>query len=444
MRRLFFLVLKVTAVLAVVLWLADRPGTAHIVWGDYVVETSAALLAFAALGAGLAFYFLFRLWYILRNGPAMWRLRRKIGRLQDGQRHLTEGFVAVAGGSAVDAGYSAVKARKLLGVTPVTRLLQAQAAQLAGDAGAAREIFMALAADPQGAVLGYRGLIMEALRTGNSSEAEKLADKLRRLHPDTPWLNLVRFELAVRRQAWQDAAEALEQTADLRLMEPARAKQHRAALILAMAAREAMAGRHDQALPLAERAVHMAPGWLPAVIILAREQLAGSHKRAAQRTIERAWPAMAHPRLAAIYRMCGKADPLQAYRQMEQLCRNSENLPASRLALAEAALEADIWGEARRHLMALASRGEATQGVYRMLARLERRESGDEPAAMQWLSRAADAPPAPLWLCRKCGGGHAEWAAQCPHCQAFDALDWQVPGQSRKTGNGSPPLSWTD
>ena len=59
-------------------------------------------------------------------------MRRKLGKMRDGQRLLTEGLVAVAGGSAAEAGRLAVQARKLLGVTPAVRLLQAQAAQLAG------------------------------------------------------------------------------------------------------------------------------------------------------------------------------------------------------------------------------------------------------------------------------------------------------------------------
>ena len=109
------------------------------------------------------------------------------------------------------------------------------------------------------------------------------------------------------------------------------------------------------------------------------------------------------------------------------------------MAMADAALAADIWGAARRHLMALISRGEVTQSVYRMMARLERRESGDEQAALQWMTRAADAPADPVWLCQSCGGAHKEWHALCAHCNRFDTLDWQSPGMSR--GRGQNPAT---
>ncbi len=94
--------------------------------------------------------------------------------------------------------------------------------------------------------------------------------------------------------------------------------------------------------------------------------------------------------------------------------------------------KADIWGEARRHLTALINaRERATQSAYRMMARLERREKGDEQAAMQWMTKAAEAMPDPVWLCRTCGGAHEEWQATCRHCHSFATLDWQSPGISR-------------
>jgi HemY protein len=149
-----------------------------------------------------------------------------------------------------------------------------------------------------------------------------------------------------------------------------------------------------------------------------------------QRTIEKNWPRYPHPQLAALLRTRA-ADPVDACKQIEKLCAGNEDAPVSRLVMAEAALAADIWGEARRNLMALISRGQVTQIVYRLMARLERRESGDEQAALQWMTKAADAPADPAWLCHACGGMHKEWQALCAHCGSFNTLDWQSPGVSR-------------
>ena len=444
MKRLFFFVFKLAVIVALIVWLANRPGTAHIVWHDYVIETSAAFLGFCILGAGLVFYLLFRLWHLIKNGPEMWRLRRKLHKMREGHRHFAEGLIAVAAGDASEAGRKAVGARKLLGHTPATKLLQAQAAQLAGDRSTAREIFLSLAAESDSAVLGYRGLIMEALRAGDPSEAEKLIEKLRRLRPETPWLNLIHFEIAARNRKWDNAQSALNLIISARLLEPAKAQRHQAAMRIAAVEEAARQGSHDKALQEAERASQLAPDWLPASLALAQEQIETGHKRAARRTVERAWEKTPHPQLAAIYRAATEGDPTEAYRQIEHLCRDSEEQAASRLALAEAALEADIWGEARRHLMALIGRNEATRNIYRLLARLERREGSKEQTALQWLAYAADAVPDPVWLCSSCGGAQNRWHALCPSCGAFNKIEWRAPGVSRnqasETGIQGPLL----
>ncbi len=440
MKGLLGFVLRLVVLVALAVWLADRPGTARIVWHDYVIETSAAFLGLCALAAGFVFYLLFRFWHLIKHGPEQWRLHRKLKKLRQGQDQLTEGLIAVAGGNAAEAGRLAVGARKLLGATAATQLLQAQAAQLAGDHRAAREIFRALAADSDSAVLGYRGLIMEARRQQDWAEVNHLIEKLREIKSDTPWLNLIRFELLARRQEWRDADIALTQVTATRLMEPARAKQNRAALLVAASQSEAKQKHDDKALQAAEPAVRQVSDWAPAIINLARRQMDTGHHRAAHRTIEKYWGRAPHPLLAAVYR-ADQAEAMEAYKQVERLCHANLDAPASRFVLAEAAWASDIWGEARRHLIALISHNQATQGVYKMLARLERREGGDERTAMQWLIKAGEAPPDPVWLCQSCGGTQEEWQALCSHCGNFNTLEWQSPGVSRKPIGTLPLLS---
>jgi len=121
----------------------------------------------------------------------------------------------------------------------------------------------------------------------------------------------------------------------------------------------------------------------------------------------------------------------EGFKQTERLCRTNENAPESRQALAEAALAADIWGEARRNLLASVNDRTATQGTYKMLARVERRERHNESAATTWLTKASEAAPDPAWLCRNCGAAHENWAPICTSCNSFNSMDWQSPGKGR-------------
>lgn len=430
MMKFFIFILQITALAAIALWLADRPGTAQITWHGTVIETSAAFLALCVLVLAFALHLLFRLWHLLRHGPANWRMRRKLQKAQQGQTQLTQGLIAIASGNATEAGRLAIAARKNIGSGTAAQWLQAQAAQLAGDHRAAREIFRALAADPDAAVLGYRGLITEAKRAGKWDEVDRLMNELHRLKPSTPWLSLIRMESAARRRQWEEAESALSHAVAARLLDSEAGRRTRSALRIAASRAATMRGEFDVALQAAEQAAKQSPDWLPAIINLAETLAATGHDRAATRAIERAWKTHPHPQLAQIVKHQA-ATPLDAFKQTERLCRANESAAESHVALAEAALDADIWGEARRHLTASASSGTATQGIYKMLARLERREHGDERAATAWLAKAAEAAPDPAWLCRSCGGAHTQWQPVCAFCGAFDSLEWQSAGKSR-------------
>ncbi|MDD3029164.1 MAG: heme biosynthesis HemY N-terminal domain-containing protein [Alphaproteobacteria bacterium] len=428
-RFLRFLV-QLALLLGVALWLADRPGEAHIVWHDTVIETSAAFLAVAVLVLGLVIHLLFRLWYLLRDGPALWRMRRDLAKAKRGQDLIAQGLVALAAGNASEAGRLAVAARKNMGRTISTQWLQAQAAQLAGDRRAAKEIFRALAANDAAAVLGYRGLVAEAKRDGNWEEIDALLSELHRQKPSTPWLSLMRMESAARHCQWENAEQALSHAIAAKLMDSDQGRQTRAALRVAVSRAAAMAADKSKALQAAEQAVKLAPDWLPALLRLADALAATGHARAATRMIEHAWKTQPHPQLAHLLRRMAKT-PLEAFKQTEKLCQINPSARESRLAMAEAALDADIWGEARRHLTACINERCATQGVYRLLARLERGEHHDERAAAQWLSKAAEAAPDPAWLCRTCGQAHEVWIPLCSPCGSFNSLEWRRDGKSR-------------
>jgi len=430
MMSLIRFVLQIAVLAALALWLADRPGTAQIVWRDTVINTSAAFLALCVVILAYAMHLVFRIWHFLRHGPTFWRLNRRINKMQLGQEQLAKGLVAIAAGNSVEAGRLAVASRKNIGNGIASQWLQAQAAQLAGDRRAAQEIFRALAANDDSAILGYRGLITEAKHEGNWDEVDRLVGELYARKPTTPWLSLMRMESAARKRQWDDAEKALSHAVSAKLLDSESGRRTRAALRIAASRNAAISGDKDAALVAAEQASKQAPEWLPAIINLAETLAATGHPRAATRAIERAWKTHPHPQLARVLLRMAE-NPLEGFRHTERLCRTNEKATESRVALAEAALAADIWGEARRHLMSCVNDRTATQGVYKMLARLERRERHDEGAAATWLTKASEAASDPVWLCRVCGGANENWNPICKPCGSFDSMEWQSAGKSR-------------
>ena len=431
MIRLLRFLLQLAVFAALALWLADRPGTAHIVWRDFVIDTSAAFLAVGVVLLAFLLHLVFRFWHFIVHAPENWRLRHTLKKMHQAQDLWVQALDALAAGNAVEAGRLAVAARKNGGNPVVAQWLQAQAARLAGDKRAAQDILRAMAAQEGSVVLGYRGLIDAALDEGNWDEVDRLLTEVRGKKTKAPWLGLIRMQSAARRRDWPEAEAALALALDGRLLNGTAARRARAALRIAAARTATVTGDKEAALAAAENAAKQTPEGLPAAIALAEALVATEHNRAATRLIERMWKKTPHPRLAELYaRMAPNA--LEALKQAERLGHLNETAPESRLAVAEAALAADVWGTARRHLLACVNERVATQNVYKMLARLERRERGDERAATAWLSKATEAPADPRWMCGRCGEAHEIWHPVCAACGSFNTLDWQRAGKDRE------------
>ena len=112
------------------------------------------------------------------------------------------------------------------------------------------------------------------------------------------------------------------------------------------------------------------------------------------------------------------------------VARNPDHVE-SHLARGRAALEARLWGEARRHLTAAAGPGgldgNPSEAVCRLMAELAESERADIETSRTWLARAATAPPDPAWICGTCGTRAAGWRPRCGNCEGFDALAWTAP-----------------
>jgi HemY protein len=422
---IYFAQLAILVVAAV--WLADRPGAVHIDFLEYRIESSAAALIVAAIAAAVLFALIYRFWRAIRGAPgdfAVWRSERK---RRKGYRALTQGMVAVAAGDAGEARRQAVKADVLLGDPPLTMLLSAQAAQLEGDDAAATRYFTAMLDNPETAFLGVRGLLNQANKAGDRALALAYAQRAHALRPDTPWVLAALFELQTGAGQWNDALATLKRMARQSQMTDAVARRQRAAILLAQALAAEVEGAGDGALDLAKGALDLAPDLIPAASLAARLYVKLGKTRRATRTIERIWPLAPHPELAAAYGAIWADEPaLDRFKAFQRLAQLKPDRAESHIALAEAALEAQLWGAARNHLdQARASAPSAR--VFRLLARLEEAEPGAIAAARRWLEEAASAPPSPGWTCGACGAAASTWTALCGHCGAFDRLAWQVP-----------------
>jgi HemY protein len=425
-RAVWFLI-KVAIVVAIAVWLAERPGSVSINWQGYVVETSFAVAVIAGLLVIGLVALLYQLYRAIRGAPAGIRGYRRSRRRERGYKALTRGMVAVAAGDAPTARKMARRADGLLNEPPLTMLLSAQAAQLQGDEQAAKQYFTAMLDTPETAFLGLRGLLTQSIKAGDRVEALQLARRAQALQPNTPWLLATLYDLEARAGDWAAAEGTLQQAVHAGAIKADEGRHHRAALLLERSFEAERRGRSDTALSHAQAAYDLMPGFVPAAVRLSRLLAAAGRTKQAVKTIERSWRLQPHAELADAYReVVTDLAPLARVKQFQRLLNQTPGHVEAHLAFARAALDAGLWGEARAHLNK-ALEAQPSRRVYRLLAELERGEHKDEDKARAWLAQAASADPDPAWTCTACGAVGHGWSGLCGHCGAFDSLIWKPP-----------------
>jgi HemY protein len=430
MRRILVLVVLAAVVVAAAT-IADYPGSVDITWQGWEIDTSVGVLIAALAIAALALWLFLGLITRLMRLPARFRRNRRERRRRHGEIALTRGMVALAAGDAAGARRHAGRAEALLQRSPLTLLLSAQAAQLAGDVTAARGSYTALLGEKDGEFLALRGLIGQALGSGDREEALRLARRAIGLRPNAEWVFETLFALEIEAGRWEAARDVLDGAARRHLLPEARAAHHRGVILHELSLAAEAAGERRRALSLAASAVAAAPALMPAAARYARLLIAEDKRRAARRAVERAWSLTPHAELARVWAEIGGGAPaLELVTWFEKLATQNPDAAESHVAVAEAALAAQLWGEARRHL-GLAMVASGPEGPSRRLcllrARLEEGEHPQSGAAREWLDRALAAPSDPAYVCARCGGESGDWYALCPHCRGFDTLAWRAP-----------------
>jgi HemY protein len=352
---------------------------------------------------------------------------RREWRRRTGYRALAQGMVAVAAGDPQEARRYAKKADLLLADPPLTLLLSAQAAQLDGDEGAAKKFFTAMLERPETEFLGLRGLLNQALREGDRSNALRFATRAMALRPGTRWAVLGRFDLETRESRWEAARETLAQAAKRRLVPPEEARHHRGVILYELSCAALAGGDQRRAIALAAEARALTEDLATPAAHYARLLLGERRIGRAAKAVERAWRTAPHPDLAQVYGAIHEGEPpLTRVKSFARLAAQNPTTRESHLALAETALDAQLWGEARRHLNDTLATG-ATPRLCRLMARLEEAEQDELGPVREWLDRAVGATPDPRYVCATCGRESLDWRSLCPHCGAFDALSWRTP-----------------
>ena len=434
-KALWFL-LKIAALIALVIWIAERPGSVRLEWLDYVFTIHVGLFLLIGLATIILAIFIYQAIKGFIDFPKSYRRYAEIRAREKGYKALTLGLTAVAAGDTNAALHQAGLATKFLpGDTGLPLLLQAQSARLDGREDDATTHFLALLEDKDASFLGLRGLLQKSLDMKDYSAAKSLADKALMLHPKQPWLLKITYDLHIRAREWDKSRKILYRAEKAKAITPAKAQSDRVAILLAEAREDIKNDQPAAALKKLKKAENFDKKAPPATLMLARFYQKNGENRKARSLLEKAWKIAPHESYIPVWAelLPIDADPLAKLQHFEKLLALGNELALGFRYAGEAALGAGLWGEAREHF----TRAESIQPsakLYRLWAKLEEKSTHDEAAIKDWLKKALSAEADKTWVCRETGQTYEEWTPRALPHGAFNTIEWLSPsdmGQSR-------------
>ena len=419
-RVILFLAVVALAALGVA-WFADRPGEVAIVWGGWRLETSAMVGAVAILLLVAALILFWSLLHGVITAPRRVRdywLRRRDAQ---GYQAISRGLIAIGAGDVRAARKYTGDALRLAPSEPLTLLLGAQTAQLSGDRAAAEKTFRAMAGRADTKLLGLRGLFVEAQRRADGNAAKLYAEEAAQSAPSLSWAGQAVLQLRSAAGDWAGALEMLERNRTA--MDKLDYRRKRAVLLTARALSLENNDR-DNAKAFASEAVKLAPDFVPAAALAGRFLAEAGDLRRASRVLRTAWKANPHPDLASAYVHLRFGDSArERLSRAQKLAAEHQGHVESALVVARAALDARDFQLARETLNSLV--GRPTRRVALLMAEIERTEHGDEGRARQWMARALNAAPDPVWTAD--GIVSERWLPMSPASGRLDAFEWKTP-----------------
>lgn len=446
-RALWFFA-QLAIVVCAAIWISTQKGAVDIQWNDYTLSLHLGIfLLFLTLFTIIALTF-FRIFGAIVNLPGGMSRRRRERNRRKGFQALTRGFVAIAAGDAKKATTLARDVRHLLpDETGLPLLLEAQAARLRGEEGAARKSFEELLGDKDAAFFGIRGLLKSSLDEGDSLKALEYARTALEQNPKQSWILKSVYDLELQNHQWESAARTLDRVRRYKAIDADAARKDEIALLMVLALNDASGGNEKAWLKKIERVLKIESSFAPAVAKLAEYYLDKDKKGRATSLIEKAWKTNPHPDLVPLWDKLSppvkSSDPFRRLRWFEKLVALKPDSPDGQLAAAKVAMESGLNGEAKAYLMTAESL-RPTARVYRMRADLEEATTHSASAAREWMDKAADAPPDAVWYCTLTGAIYDHWSPVAAPHGSFNTIQWGHPLTRAYQGEKRSLQDWKD
>ncbi len=305
---------------------------------------------------------------------------------------LAKGRMALAAGDMKTAAKKAKLAERFLKRPDLTRLLNAEVAEKAGDQARAATYYSALMAEDETAFIGAKGLLKQAIALDDTDKALKLANQASDLNPKDGETLEALYTLQSQKFDWEAARKTVNRQMRAGALPKPEADRRSSSLALAQAEEAERVGEDDHARALSVEAAKLDPENVAAVASAVRHLVASDSKRAATKLVIDAWKVRPHPQLAAAFAAIEPDEaPAARRRRFETLFQLQPDHSEVRFLQAELALVAEDWRGARTAIEDLRETEPSARSCA-VMAAIARGEGEPDYIVRGWLARALGAP----------------------------------------------------
>lgn len=427
---------KLAALSALAIWLVTQEGSVSFDFLGYEIVTQTGVFLLFLFVCFFVLLTLYRLIKAILSAPKKVMAYSQASQRKKSFRALTRGLVAVAAGDAKTATHYSKQTKNLWpDLKGLPLLLEAQAAQLRGENGLAQNRFERMLADKDSAFLGVRGLMNEAIKSGDFSRALDFARQAEKQHPKKPWVIRCVYELEIKNRKWRDALRTNQKAKKFKVYDANRLVSDRVAIYLYHHDKAVVKGDVKIAISEVEKAYKLDPSFVPTVTRYCTLLIQAGKSKKAIRLIEKIWEDMPHPDLAKIWIDLAPApkgkspekDQAKTIAWAEKLVALKPDSAEGQMTAARVAMDYGLWGEAKAYLT-VAEKIYPSVQLYRLQTIVEQNSTHNEEAMHQLMERASKALPDKQWICQQTGIIYADWSAITKPHGAFNTMIWDVPG----------------
>ncbi len=411
-------------------WLSNNPGSLHLEWIGYSVQTSVAVVIGTVIILYAVFYaFLAKPLLLVTQKISYWLgadkraqkiAKNKINKEVDRYTLLGKGLTALAAGDIPAA-------EKLAGLiqksftddeTKIT-VFQAQLAEAKNNTAEAMRLYSELTDHSETYLLGMRGKIRLYRLMGNLPKALELCSRLSELKAPPAWVLSETFELQIHEKQWQPAVSTLEKAYKQNLFDKLTAKRLKASVLLEQAAGTLEESEREK---LIREAHHTDETFVRAAIQTAELDVRAGQTKKARRLLQKLWKMSPGWAVYEVYlTLTAQESPIEAVKDVEELMAENPKAVINDLIFADCSLKARLWGQAKTAVNKyLAVHPDSRRAL--MIAQEIAAYNQDEKAAEEYRQKASEAPTELPYYCEVCHTSFEKDHTTCPVCHTLGAI----------------------